>query len=196
MLNVTFHPFELLVSQRAQSPRLQIQHVHQSDEVHTLLVEAVPTGALTTLSVALQELLAVIVEHVVLARNIKYVFGCRAFQDLIDRIKLFWFREMADIAGMQHELGGCSQTVNFVHRRLQCPRDIRIGRFIESHVAVADLYEAQLTRSRCLVSRLGHLTKAIGLKYTALHDAESPSPRPCHAFQESPPVYSILVVIM
>ena len=80
--------------------------------------------------------------------------------------------------------------------RFQCPRDIRIGWFVESHVAVADLYEAQLTRSRCLASHLGHLTKAVRLKYTALHDAESSSPRPSHAFQESPPVYSILVVIM
>jgi hypothetical protein len=104
MLNVIFHPFELLESQRAQSSRLQILHVHQSDKVHTLLVKAVPTGALTTLSVALQELLAIIVEHVVLARNVKYILGCRAFQDLIDGIKLFWFREMADVAGPTRNL--------------------------------------------------------------------------------------------
>ena len=42
MLDVIFHPLQLLVAQRAESSRLQIQDVYQPDEVHPFLVEAVP----------------------------------------------------------------------------------------------------------------------------------------------------------
>ena len=44
--------------------------------------------------------------------------------------------------------GGVGRAINFVHRRLQCRRDIRIRGFVESHVAVADLDEAQFACDR------------------------------------------------
>src|SRR6266699_3454163 len=54
VLDVIFEPIELFVSQRAEPSGLQVQHVHQADEMRTLLVEAVPTRALRSFAVALE----------------------------------------------------------------------------------------------------------------------------------------------
>src|SRR6202142_2977369 len=69
VLDVVLHPRELLGTERTESPSLEIHHVYQPDEMHALLVEAVPSRALAPFSVALEKLLSVIVEDVVLAGN-------------------------------------------------------------------------------------------------------------------------------
>src|ERR1700722_15389748 len=50
VLYVIFEPLELIVSQRAKSAGFQIHHVHQADEVHALLVKAVPARTLRAFS--------------------------------------------------------------------------------------------------------------------------------------------------
>src|SRR5204862_3595852 len=56
LFHVVFQPFELLVAQRSEPTGFQIHDVDQPDEVRTLLIEAVPSPALTSFSIALQEL--------------------------------------------------------------------------------------------------------------------------------------------
>src|SRR5271155_3792790 len=41
MLQIRSHPSELLVAQSAETARLELQHVDQSDEVHARMIEAV-----------------------------------------------------------------------------------------------------------------------------------------------------------
>ena len=72
-LTSSFSHAELVGAERAEAAGLQVQHVHQADEVHAFRVEAVPALALGVLSVALQVLLAVVVEHVVLAGHEEHV---------------------------------------------------------------------------------------------------------------------------
>src|SRR6266496_111127 len=144
MLHIAFQPLELLVAQRAQPAGLQVQYVHKSDEVHASLVKTVPACAPAPFSVAFEELFPIVVQHIVLTRHIEHIFGLRALQDLIDRIEFFRFGKMADVAGVQHEFRCRRQSIDFVHRGLQRAGHVGIGGLIESHVAVADLYEAQL----------------------------------------------------
>src|SRR4030095_15272867 len=69
--DVLLEPFELLGPQRAEAPRFEVDHVHQADEVDTVMVEAVPPGALRPLAEALQVALAIVLEHVVFAWDVE-----------------------------------------------------------------------------------------------------------------------------
>src|SRR3954464_7507628 len=66
-LDVALQPFELLVTERSQSTRLQIHDVHQADEVNTVLIEAVPPRTECSLSEAIEITPSVVFEHVVFA---------------------------------------------------------------------------------------------------------------------------------
>src|SRR4029077_13290342 len=110
--------------------------------MYALLVKTIPTSSFAAFPVALQELFAVVIQNIVLARDIENVLGVSAFQDLIDGIELFWFREVTDVAGMQDELRCCGQSIDLVHRGLQSPSDIRIGRLVESPMVSLDFCEA------------------------------------------------------
>src|ERR1700678_1061081 len=68
-VEIVLKPLELLVTERSHSSRLQIGDIHQADEMHSLVIEAVPSGAFCPLAVTLEKLLAVIGQHVMLARN-------------------------------------------------------------------------------------------------------------------------------
>src|SRR6266436_3479024 len=129
----------------AQKPRSACSTssaLHHLPAIQAARVPAVPARALRALSVALAKLRPVIVQYVVLARH-KENFLARRLQNLVHRVELFRLRQVADISGMQQELRRIRQPVDLVHRGLQRPRYIRIRRFVESHVAVADLHEAQ-----------------------------------------------------
>src|SRR2546422_1477287 len=144
MLDVFFHPFELLAAQRAESTSLQVQHVHQPDEVHAFLIKAVPSRPLGALSIPFEVGLPVIVQHVVFAGYKEYVLRARAFQNLIDGVELFWSREVADVARVQQKLWLVWQPIDLVHSRLQCSYHIRIGRLNESHLASTDLRKPEV----------------------------------------------------
>src|ERR1051326_2693159 len=103
MLDVSFHPLQLFLTQAAKATGLKVHHVYQPDEVHALLIEAVPAGALRAFAVALQVLLAIVADHVMLARNVKDIFGAGALKDLLYVIELFRLGKVTDIAGMQDE---------------------------------------------------------------------------------------------
>src|SRR4029079_3137398 len=73
-LEVVFKPFELLIAEIAKPARFQFDDVHEPDEVHAIVVEAVPAGAFRAASVAVEIKLAlVLIEQIVLARHVTYV---------------------------------------------------------------------------------------------------------------------------
>src|SRR5580704_18019982 len=100
VLNVIFEPLELVMAERAKSPRFQIHHVDQPNEVHAFLVKAVPARALRTLSVTVAELLAIVIQYVMLTRHKEGLLS-GALWDLIDVVELFGLGQVADIASMQ-----------------------------------------------------------------------------------------------
>src|SRR5579863_8220705 len=100
---------------------------------------------------------------------------------------------MANVSGMEHEFRGGGESIDLVDGRFQRRGYVRIGRFVEPHVAVADLHEAQtaLDRFRIHFREAAH---TVGLQNTALHNAEGASSRPGHALQESAAVDAIMVM--
>ena len=75
--DVVFQPFELLVTEIAKPAGFQIDHVDEPDEVHAIVVEAVPASALGAASVAVAIKLALLViEQIVFARHVVHVEPC------------------------------------------------------------------------------------------------------------------------
>jgi hypothetical protein len=63
----------VLVAEIAQPTGLEIDHVDETDEVHTVGIEAIPTRAFGAATVAVAVELHVLVENVVFTRNVMYV---------------------------------------------------------------------------------------------------------------------------
>src|SRR5271155_4710100 len=144
MLDVFFEPLQLVVAQRTQSARLQIHHVDQADEVHAFLLKAIPSTALRPFAETLEIALPIVVQDVVLAWNIEDILRRRALQNLLDAIELLGLREVADVPRVQQKLRRRGQRVDLVDSGFQRRCNIRIRRLVKTHMAVANLYEAQL----------------------------------------------------
>ncbi len=181
-------------AEAAQTSGLQVHDVHQSDEVHAILVEAVPARALRAFAIALQILLAFVVEDVVLAGHEEDVLGAGGLQQLIHGVKLTRLGEMADVAGVQDEGGRDRQRIDFVYGGLQGADNVRIRRFVEPHVAVADLDEAEVALVFMAAERKA--AQAVGVEHAAFDYAKGASSRPCHALQETSAIDSVMVVVM
>ena len=113
--------------------------------MHAVGVEAVPAGALGAAAVALAVELLVIVEDVVLARDVVHV-EARLRDDAIGVVELGRLGEMRDVAGMNDEGRLHRQRVDLVDRFLERADGIRIGGLVEADMAVADLQECQPAR--------------------------------------------------
>ena len=100
MLYIIFEPLQLFVAQRSQSTRLKVHDVHQPNEMHAFLVEAVPARALAAFGEAVQEVFSVVVQDVMFAGDIENVLRLGSFQNLLDGIEFLRFRKMTDVAGV------------------------------------------------------------------------------------------------
>src|SRR6266550_5123787 len=76
---IVLKPLQLFVTERSHAAGFQIGDIYQADEMDTLMIEAVPSGALGTFPVALEILLAVVVQHVVLTGHKVDLFRGYAF---------------------------------------------------------------------------------------------------------------------
>ena len=95
---IVLQPLELFVPQIAQAAGLEVLHIVQTDEMHALLVEAVVALA-GPLGESLEEGLAILVEHIVLARHIMRIEP-GAPDDLLGGVELLGARQLADVAGV------------------------------------------------------------------------------------------------
>ena len=95
---------------------------------------------------------------------------------------------------MQEKFRIARQRVDLVNRRLQRSDHVRISRFVETHVAVADLHKAQFTLGRGRV-QLAQPAQAERLHHAAIHDAERSRSSPSHAFEKAAPVNPVPVVV-
>src|SRR6266481_555361 len=104
MLDVIFKPLELLVSQRAEPAGFQVHDIDQSDEVYPLLLEAIPAALLSPFGETLVILFTVIIQNIVLARDIEDILCRGTLQNLLDGVEFLGLRELADIPCVQQEL--------------------------------------------------------------------------------------------
>src|SRR5271169_3072250 len=68
-LEIVLKPLQLFVTERPHSSSFQIGDIHETNEMHTLVIEAGPSSALCTLPIALEILLAIVGQHVMLTRH-------------------------------------------------------------------------------------------------------------------------------
>src|ERR1700730_8387992 len=117
--------------------------IDEADEMHAAGVKRVPAGALRHLAVTFEIGLAVfLVDDVVLARHVMNIELGLA-DDFFRIVELPGFREMGDIAGVDHEGGLGWKPIHLADRFLQGPEGVGIGRLVETDMAVRNLQEAE-----------------------------------------------------
>src|SRR5437763_11728296 len=99
---------------------------------------------------------------------------------------------MGNVAGVNQEFGLGLEGFDPIKGDLQGGRDIRVRWLVESHMAVAQLHEAQLA----VHFLLGGFTERVGTENSALHNAKRARPRPSHAFQKSSAINAVMVVVV
>ena len=88
-LEIIFHPFKLLIAELAKATFANRHHVVQANEVRARVVEAEPALAFRALAKTFEVLFAVVVEHVVLAGDIKHLLRFAGLENLLERVEFF-----------------------------------------------------------------------------------------------------------
>src|SRR5258708_37722819 len=143
-LEIGLKPLQLVVTERPHASSFQIGDIDETNEMHTLVIKAVPPTTLCTFSIALEILLAVVAEHVMLTRHKIDLFGGRSLQCLVKRVEFTRLRELAQIAGVNDEIRFVGQRVDLVDRPLQSCGDVGVSWLVKADVAVADLDKAEV----------------------------------------------------
>src|SRR3954471_11015338 len=84
---IILQPGQLLLAQKPQSALGDVEHVYQSDEVHTTLIEAEPAVAFAALAVAQSELFAIVANDVVFPGDIEDVPCFGRFEQLLQGVE-------------------------------------------------------------------------------------------------------------
>src|SRR5262249_3013129 len=168
---------------------LEVDHVDEADEVHAVLVEAVPAGALRVLAVTLAVELDLLVDDVVFARHVMHG-EARGADDLVGVVELLRLRQMRDVAGVDHEGGPDRQRLHLGHRLFQGAVDVGIGGLVEAHVAVADLQEGEAAGAL----RLRLANDAERTRPPAADRRQDAGPGPGHALEHVAPRGAVVVV--
>src|SRR5690242_11483730 len=85
---IFFQPAQLLVAEQAEAAWFQVEHVDQPDEVHALLIEAVPAETFRSFAVSLEIQLSVVAQAIVFAGDVKDLAGFDRLEDLVHSVKL------------------------------------------------------------------------------------------------------------
>ena len=170
------------------SEAFQHSGVIQADEMHVLMIEAVPSAALGAegFAVAVQILPAVIDGSIVLAGHVVDLSGFGAAQHLVQDVELPGLGIVAQIAGVDDEIGLVRESIDFIDGGLKRSRDVRIGRFAEADVAVADLHEVKFSPGAFRVAAEG-----LGTEDAAADGPQDARAGPGHAFQETAAVDAV-----
>src|ERR1700722_17985166 len=97
---------------------------------------------------------------------------------------------MADVAGMDHEGRLLRQCVDLGDGLFECAERIRIGRLVETDMAVADLQESET--ARFLRDRLAHDAERV--RHAAGNGPQNTGAGPGHAFEYFAPADAVVGV--
>src|SRR5262249_31575995 len=140
--DVLAKPFQLLRADGAEA--FQLGAVVQADEVHALVVKALPGLSARRLGEALEIEFGVVAGDVVLAGYIEQLFLAKALEDLIQRVKFAGLRQVGQIAGVKNEIRLVDSGVDLIDRQLQGSVNIYVGGLVEPDMAVTDLYKSEV----------------------------------------------------
>ena len=136
-----FEPGELVVAQAAQAVRLEVHHVHQGDEVHAVVVEAVIALVFRGLPEAAEIFRSGTIGHVVFAGHGMQFGDFQAGHQLGRVVEFLGLGEMGDVAGVNRQRRLDGHGVDVVDRLLERGRDVGIGFLVEADMRIADLQE-------------------------------------------------------
>jgi len=135
--------------------------------------------------------LDLLVEEVVLARHVMHVeFGLR--DDAIGVVEFDRLRQMADVAGVDHEGRFDRHGVDPDDGFLQRAERVRIGRLVEADMTVADLQERH-------PGGFGGECRADqpeGTRHAARNGPQHPGAGPGHAFQDPAAADAGIVIVV
>ena len=108
-----------------------------------LVIEAVPAGAFGVFAVAFQVEFAIVDRCIVLAGDEEDLLRLRGLQHLVERVVFAGFGRVAEIAGVNDEVGLLRERVDLGDGGFESGGDIGVGGLVEAHVGVADLDEME-----------------------------------------------------
>ncbi len=127
-----------------------------------------------------------------LAGNEEDLLWFGAHQHLVQRVEFGGLRGVAEVAGVNDEVGLLRQGVDLVDGGLQGGGDIGVRGLAEAHVAVADLDEVEFS----LRGMLPALAEGLRREDAAAHGPEDSGSGPGHAFQEAAAVDAVVIVVV
>lgn len=187
-------PRELVLAEHAEPALANVEDVIEADEMRPLVIEAKPAIAFCSLAEPFEILFAVVVQDIVLARDVKDAAALTIFQNLLERVEFLRLREVGEIAGVENEIRRRRQRVDLGHRFLQGAEHILVCFLVEPNVAVADLHEGEISAD---LRRLGAAWPQNSRDdEAAARGPEHARSGPGHAFQKAAPVDAVMVVIV
>jgi hypothetical protein len=101
--DIVFEPVQLVLAEAAQARRLEVEDIDEPDEMHTLIVKALPAVPRGSFAVTLPKLLPPIGKDVMLAGHVKYLAGFDALEDLSKRVKRPGFLAMGEAPSVEEK---------------------------------------------------------------------------------------------
>src|SRR6478752_9469355 len=191
--NILLQPCDLLGTERAESTCLEIENVHEADESHAAVVEAVPAATVRVFPVALEVRRTVVRRDVVLPGHIEDAIRLYTFQHFVRRVELVGFGELRDVAGVEHEGRLLWERVELRYGLLESGGDVLVRLLAEADVTVADLREED-----ALALRVGHRRQRPDWKRCgdpAFQTPDDSGAGPCHAAEAPATVDAVVALV-
>src|SRR5262249_37642077 len=148
--DIVFEPVQLVLTEAAQARCLEVQDVDEPDEMHALVVKALPAIPRGPLPVAVEKLLPAIKKDVMLAGHVKYLAGINTFEALSERVERPGFLAMGEVPGVQEKGRRRLQCIDLGDGQLQRRHDVGIRLALEADMRIANLYKDKI--SACWLS--------------------------------------------
>src|SRR5262249_12878746 len=118
--------------------------VVETDEMHALVVKALPGLASGGLAEALEKQFPVVAGDVVFAWDIEHVPLTKAPENLVQGVELGGLGKVREVAGVENQVRLLDGSVDLVDGDLQRTINVSVGRLVEADVAVADLNKSEV----------------------------------------------------
>src|SRR5262249_54732284 len=187
-------PLDLILTERAHSLTLVLEHVDEPDEVRALVVEALPAAlSHRALAVPAQIFRAAVQKDVVLARHVEHALGLHGLEHLRQGVEGPRLLAVGLITRVDHERRRRPQRVDTIEQLLERRRRIAVRLALEADVRVADLHEVEAA-ARGLRGFCG--SKCPRGQHAAGRGPDEGRARPGHALQKASSIESIHVSLL
>ena len=140
--DVLAEPFQLLRADLAEP--FQLGAVVETDEMHALVVKALPGLAAGGFAETLEIQFAVVAGDIVFAGDIEHFLLTKAFEDLVQGVEFSDLGKVGEVAGVENQVRLLNGGVDLVDGHLQRTVDVSICRLVEADVAVANLNDSEV----------------------------------------------------